>query len=196
MVSVGEGTYAEDWAKKNSIQHNIRKAPADVPIASGTCGDNATWALYVNGTLKIGGSGAMTNYADYYDAPWTDYRNKITTIEIGPEITAIGDRSFYGSSLTNVIFAENGKLTRIGQYAFYYQSKLAEIHLPESIEEIDFCAFARCTGLTSVYIPNGAKQISNGAFAKCDLTKLVVSVGEGTYAQSWAKKNDVTYTIH
>lgn len=42
---------------------------------SGTCGDNLTWTL-TDGTLTIGGSGAMADY-DYRTQPWYGYRESI-----------------------------------------------------------------------------------------------------------------------
>ena len=45
--------------------------------ASGACGENLTWELTDDGTLRIEGEGAMSSYSNG-SAPWYEYRNSIT----------------------------------------------------------------------------------------------------------------------
>lgn len=47
--------------------------------ASGSCGTDVKWA-YSNGTLKITGTGAMTDYSRWSAAPWYSYREQITKL--------------------------------------------------------------------------------------------------------------------
>ena len=66
------------------------KAEGEV-IASGTCGEEVTWTLDSDYKLVISGSGVIADYAWYDDTPWADYRTQITEIEIGDDITKIGN---------------------------------------------------------------------------------------------------------
>ncbi|MGM9616329.1 phosphodiester glycosidase family protein, partial [Butyricicoccus sp.] len=47
VLSVAEGSYAEDYAKANGIQYETRTV-GDKPVYSGTCGDNVNWELYAD----------------------------------------------------------------------------------------------------------------------------------------------------
>lgn len=80
-------------------------ASAAEEVASGECGDNATWSLDDSGKLTIGGSGDMYDYM-YWEpnigktqAPWQEYYDSIKTVEIAEGITKIGNYSFYAFEL-------------------------------------------------------------------------------------------------
>ena len=71
--------------------------------ASGSCGTDVKWA-YSNGTLKITGTGAMTDYSRWSAAPWYSYREQITKIVISEGITYIGNRAFISKSCEKIYF--------------------------------------------------------------------------------------------
>lgn len=105
--------------------------------ASGTCGENATWA-YSDGTLTISGYGDMTDYT-YGSAPWYDFADQITTAVIEPGITRIGARAFhYCSKLKTFVIPDS--VTAIGDYAFAYTG-LIGIVIPGSVTSIGAYAF-------------------------------------------------------
>ena len=75
---------------------------ASLLTIGGTCGSGVTWRMAdtdKNGsyeTLNIGGTGALTEYADG-NAPWySDFRTTITRVNIGDDITTIPANTFYG----------------------------------------------------------------------------------------------------
>ena len=106
----------------------VSAAAADAPT-SGTCGENLTWTLDGEGTLRIAGEGAMENYGKSGNAPWYKNRDSIKTVVI-----------------------EQG-VTRIGSYAFWLQyGNIARITIPDSVASIGNNAFTECTGLTDVSI--------------------------------------------
>ena len=95
-------------------------------------GKNGKLKWFVSqGVLGIYGVDEMTDFYVNYDdvsttAPWSNYRNKVTTIVI-----------------------ENG-VKSIGRFAFNAFSKLTEVYLPRSITKIGPNAFAKCDALKKV----------------------------------------------
>lgn len=94
-------------------------------IASGTCGENLTWA-FENGVLTIDGEGSMMDY-DADDVPWKNYRGDITSVVIKSGATTIGNSAFKGCN--NII----------------------NVTVPETVTSIGTNTFTNCTSLTDVY---------------------------------------------
>ena len=66
-------------------------------------------------------------------------------------------------------------VTKIGNEAFRYCSKLTSIEIPNSVTSIGNKAFYSCSGLTSIEIPNSVTSIGNDAFYDCDgLTSIEI----------------------
>ena len=103
------------------IYISAQNAFASECIASGTIKDNLTWELTdeeSGSVLTISGSGKMTSYTH---APWYEYRNSIKRVVI-----------------------EEG-VTNIGGAAFRSCKNLTSIIIPQTINEIDSCAFYNCS---------------------------------------------------
>lgn len=83
---------------------------------TGSCGEAAFWSLDDEGTLKVWGSGEMSDYSAN-TVPWKDCRSKIKNIIIGEGIT------------------------KIGSYAFSNCEKIETVSLPQSLEVITTRAF-------------------------------------------------------
>ncbi|MBR3613152.1 MAG: leucine-rich repeat protein [Bacteroidaceae bacterium] len=124
---------------------------------SGTCGEYATW-MYGGGILIICGTGDMANYSDTGDntAPWTEYREDITTVVIEDGVTSIGD------------------------YAFYNCTSLTSVTIPNSVTSIESRAFHYCSGLKSIYIPANVTSIGI-SFNYCSLKSIVVDEENSVY---------------
>ena len=121
---------------------------ADI-VASGTCGANLTWTLDSEGTLTISGTGAMTDYSNDSKAPWYSSRSSIKSVTIGNSVTSIGDYAFYFcSKLTSVTIPDS--VTSIGNYAFYSCDSLTRVTIGNSVTSIGDSAFRKCTGLTEI----------------------------------------------
>ena len=100
-------------------------------LASGSCGENVTWEYWTDGTLKILGEGAMTEFPAG-TAPWHHYtyRNFVKKVFIGKDVTSIGSYSFFElKNATEVVFEEGSKLESIGKGAFGHMG-ITSIELP------------------------------------------------------------------
>ena len=138
---------------------------------SGTCGDNAKW--YITGkTLVIYGSGDMYDYeAD--TAPWepnissgTSSGANITKIQIGDQITSIGDYAFCNSmAITDIQIGAGVK--RIGAYSCNLDL-IETLELPDGLKVIEDYAFAWCYSLEEVELPNSLEVLGAGSFYGCE----------------------------
>ncbi|MBR4224393.1 MAG: leucine-rich repeat domain-containing protein [Oscillospiraceae bacterium] len=153
---------------------------------SGNCGktdtDTVNWALTDedndgNYTLTISGSGAMADYEDSNNdrAPWYGSRLDITSLVIGENVTSIGNYAFYefmNSDLT-VTFADNCKLTTIGEGAFLH-ALFKELDIPDSVTSIGGSAFRSTSFATRIKLPNNEDftVINDRLFEDCSITEL------------------------
>ena len=192
VLSVAAGSYAEDYAKQYGIQYTTREVPV-LPLYSGSCGADAAWALYGDGRMVISGSGAMYDYASQMVTPWADYRHAITAIEIGAEITHIGNCAFKGTTAcTEIVFAEGSRLRTIGSQAFHYNSALTSVRLPDTVSVLKGSAFGYCARLRDVYIPDGMSSMTKNTFQQSP--NVVLSVAADSYAEDYAKQYGIPYT--
>ncbi len=189
VLSVGEDSYAKEFAEKNNIKYVERKP---VVVASGTCGEALTWELASDNVLTISGTGAMTNYAASKDVPWYAYRDVIAEVEIESGVTTLGDMAFYKcTALTKVTFEEDSKLKIVGGSAFNGCASLEEVVLPEGVTTVYGNAFAKAPALTSVYLPDTVKFISVLAFKGS--SNVVLDVEPASYAKEFAEDNNIKY---
>lgn len=147
---------------------------------SGSLGEGVEYSFNAtSGKLTVSGAGDMKDFAKGEDAPWYAYRGSIEKIEIGENITSIGDYAFYHCVALEKIEIAAKALTSIGKYAFWMCSLLEEIAFPETLTEIGEGAFAYCAALSSVSVSNLA-TLGASAFAGC--TALEVASFDGALA--------------
>ena len=93
---------------------------------------------------------------------------KLKSISIPATVTAIEDRAFENCRmLSSVAFAENGALTRIGNWAFYNNHELTNLVIPEGVTEVGHAAFYGCTYLAEMTLPSTVQEIADNGFALC-----------------------------
>ena len=172
---------------------------------TGTCGEALHWVLSEDGTLTISGTGAMTDYESYIDAPWYDSYDSIYSIVIEPGVTTVGNSAFAGyESVVSVTLPEG--LLSIGNDAFSGCVGIGEIALPQTLEQVGHYAFAWCESLQELILPDSLVSIGDHAFTGCaSLTTLqigpkVSTIGTGAFSRctglSWiavAEENE-TFT--
>jgi hypothetical protein len=92
----------------------------------------------------------------------------------GYPVTGIGDWAFlFNTNLANVTIPNS--VTNIGDYAFYFCASLTNVTIPTSVTRIANGTFCDCTGLLSVTIPSSVTNIGDDAFAWCySLTNVTI----------------------
>lgn len=104
----------------------------------------------------------------------------IPSIHKGINVIQIGEKAFYkNTKITSVIMPNTIKI--IGDQAFWGCQSIQEIVLPESVEIIGERAFAYCTKLQSISLSTSLKEINMWAFEYC--TSLKTINFNGTIAQ-------------
>ncbi len=176
--------------------------------------DDFKWILDDDGVLTISGSGDMPYYDLLKDdVPWKEKRASITKIVVKDGITSIGDCSFmFCDSLNEVELSDS--ITNIGEYAFASCGNLSSITMPKSVVIIEKSAFSNCKALTDITIPDSVIDIEDESFILCtNLTVVKISenvtrIGKmafsgcdnltiyspsGSYAEQYAKENDIPF---
>ena len=156
-------------------------------IASGDCGENLKWYLTEDGTLTISGEGEMADY-EAEKAPWYEYKDAVTSLVLGKDITSIGDFAFYGmDSITGRLVIPNNVKT-IGTHSFNGCKSFTALTLGNSVETIEEGAFLNCEGfLGSLIIPDSVKTIGKNVFYACrgfialNLGSGVETIGEAAF---------------
>ena len=106
--------------------------------------------------------------------------------------------------------------TVISEGAFQGNTTIREIILPDSLKEIQANAFENCGNLERVVLPEGVVAIGDGAFQNCPnlqevvIPKTVTQIGtdafkgcpnliifgeEGSFAQTYAEENGISFTV-
>ncbi len=199
------------YFKKNTTSDAVREVNATLVsvstdnglsvIASGKCGENATFELYSDGNMKISGTGAV-KLSDV-DTKVLDYsaKLKIKKIEIEEGITELAEDCFKGFTGSFNKVALPSTLTTIGKKAFYDCRVLEEIDIPDSVTSIGEMAFnMNNTVLTTIKVPAGVTEITDNQFASCyQLRKIIIgenvtSIGKMAFNSASRTKDVYIYS--
>ena len=106
----------------------------------------------------------------------------------GKPVTVIDPVAFYNNSaVTSVTIPDS--VTVIPDYAFGFCSQLTNISIPNSVTFIGFSAFNSCTSLKSITLPSSLSTIQSYAFYNCGNLKTiripvsVTSIGNLAFAR-------------
>ncbi len=116
---------------------------------TGSVGENVSY-VYDTDTkvLTLTGTGAMTDYTMSGAGRSPFYQN--TTIR---------------NNCVKIVVGEG--ITHVGNYIFFYLTKVTEAVLPSTIESIGMGAFQTCSLMTVCDIPSGVTEIGEAAFNSC-----------------------------
>ena len=138
-----------------------------------------------------------------FEAPTTPASNEIWYTATAKVEPTWDDATMFGANaISNVFDAEtqkgiitfDGKVTMIGDEAFYQCTKLTSVTIPDSVTTIGHSAFSSCSSLTSVTIPNSVTTIGDGAFRDCTslssvtIPDSVTTIGDGAFRECTSLK--------
>lgn len=163
------GTAAAMGVKIDNIPFNVLANPFQAVMtqgvaaielgSSGSCGDNATYELSMDGTLTISGTGAITEGLGGKFA----FNNNIKQVIINEGITEVGANAFQGcSNLKEVKLPES--LKTLNGYSFGICGQLTEIYIPSGVEALDSMSFTQCSNLVKIQGMENVTHITKGAF--------------------------------
>ena len=159
-----EGTVCEDCG---AILETTKLSFSEPVLASGTFGDNLKWKI-TGQTLTITGSGEMMNLDEYQEAPWYEYWDIISHVNLPEGLLSIGDGAFSGCCyLADPVIP--GSVRTIGEGAFYNCSAIMKLTIPEGVTSIADGAFYSCHLLGEVSIPDSVSRIGYKVFGDTDL---------------------------
>ena len=169
----------------------VDTAYAAAALASGKCGDSATWTLDNTGTLTISGTGATYNYDMDDDgnsaAPWcTKARiQRVNKVVVNSGITELGYSMFSNCTQLTSVSLPSG-LKRIGSCLFLGCTRLSAITIPSSVTTIESNAFTHCDSITAITLPGGLRTMGDAVCSQmAKLTTATVSGGV-TYLSNYA----------
>lgn len=131
-------------------------------IDSGSCGANAFWRLYSDGTLEIYGTGTMES------TPWLEYgyEKQIVRLNISEGITSIMEYCVSGAeNLVSAILPDS--ITVINLNGFRNCRNLILEHLPAGLNRLEYCAFYGCNSIAITKMPVGLVYVGDYQFREC-----------------------------
>ena len=194
---------ASSTVASSTTASSLSQNAADL-IDSGSCGKNATWELYKDGTLYIKGTGAVQDYNWNYNettkivttgAPWHDSHSaSVKKLVVEDGITSIGNDAFSDcESLVSAELAEG--ITSIGDGAFTGCYDLEKINIPNSVTSIGYHAFDSCWTLPSLELPSGLSKLESSAVSFTAFKELTVPHGVKVVDSYLATYNDNLTTV-
>ena len=101
---------------------------------------------------------------------------------------------YYCTSLEEIIVPQN--VTSIGRSAFQGCHVLKLVVLPDGLKTIPARLFSYCSSLESVVIPEGITNTYDEAYTFLDCPLLKLQVKKGSYAEAFAKENNIPYQLY
>ncbi len=159
---------------------------ADI-LAQGKCGDNLTWTLTAapDSTLTISGYGDMDDFTEAEPAPWNGMA--ISRVEIGANVTSIGQMAFAGCADLMAFQVKEGSETFMVKDSVLYSKDgrtivaypaakpATEFRTSTDVTTIAPYAFANATNLTALELAASVNKIGEGAFSGCVNLATIVS---------------------
>ena len=160
----------------------------------GSFGKGLSWEFsYYGGRLTIFGNGAMPDYdaENLSHRPWDHLIDKVESIYITQDITAIGKNAFSGfTSAKTLTFNDYTVVKTIGDRAFA-GCGFTSLELPESVTTIGESAFQGCNKISgSITIPSKVTSVGKAAFSNCGFERVycyaeLTSISDNMYTNCY-----------
>lgn len=212
-VDWGDGT-AHDTLTGTSVT-SVKWTPTHEYAAPG----DYVISLTVDGEMGFSGSSSsnqgscILRHSSAGDNRNYTYRSAIECVQIGRNVTSLGNHAFnyccnlnsivipdgvtsINNSLFNNCFSLNSVVipdgaTSIDYQAFYNCYSLNNVVIPDSVASVGGQAFNNCSSLGNVVIPYSVTSIDSGAFGGCNrLSNIVIpysvtSIGNSAFANCY-----------
>ena len=134
-------------------------------ISNQICGTNCHYSVYSSSPcqLVIYGEGEMGSI--YSIDNWDQNIADVTNVIIHYGITTIPDSAFLDKKVQNIYLPETMK--DLGFNSFKRCTSLTTIILPSSVTEVDNSCFESCTSLTTIYIESDDIMLYGKSFYNC-----------------------------
>ena len=160
----------------------------------GSFGKGLSWEFsYYGGRLTIFGNGAMPDYdaENLSHRPWDHLIDKVESIYITQDITAIGKNAFAGCTSAKKLEFNNYTVVKtIGDRAFA-GCGFTSLELPESITTIGESAFQGCNKISGSFtIPSKVTSVGKAAFSNCGFERVycyaeLTSISDNMYTNCY-----------
>ena len=180
-IDLNKVTYIGKAAFSNSKLKEIEKLEKVTYI-----GDYAFSGTYIN-DITLGNNLTSINNGVFSNT------RRLHTLYIPNNIKTIGQSSFYGSTIRNIIFTDDSKLEIIGKNAFE-ASAIDSINLPDSLIRIEERAFTKSLlkeiniSLNSNLVFIGEKAFADTLITKINLPKKLITVNDFAFENSDLKE--------
>jgi len=129
------------------------------------------------------------NVIDENTVELISYEGNKDTVDIpesiaGKNVISIHEAAFYYQ--TNIMTVDIPEhIKTIGESAFQYCFNLKEVKIPDGVSKIERYAFFECSALTDVYTPQSVNSIGENCFKGCN--NLTISGHKNSFAETFAK---------
>lgn len=114
----------------------------------------------------------------------------LTKVIMSDDVKRIDSMAFDGCNrLKETTFSK--RLQEICDLAFAGCFSLEQITLPDGLEKIGKMAFVDCAKLADIHIPASVMDIASDAFCNCP--EVVIHSSTGSYAEQFAKENNIKF---
>ena len=155
--------------------------------AAPMCGDHLFWEVK-DDKLIITGYGDMWNW-DWKDhAPWHEYKDDITSVQLPDGLTSIGDYAFSNFDMESIDIPAG--VMSIGEAAFSFCVYLVSIDLPAGLTSIGGggSAFYYCDALSSINVPEENEHF-------CDIDGVLFNKQKTVLVKYPAHREGDSYTV-
>ena len=193
---VKDGSTNYDWIYTGKPTDDDPIGPVDDPIEN-----DFAYGVTEDNTIKIKkytGNGGDVVIPDTIDGKSVTAIDEsafegctgLTSINIPDSVTRIGGAAFEGCKNLTSVTIGNSVISIAGR-VFTDCTSLTNINIPESMTYIGFLVFFHCTSLKIITIPDSVTSIGRNAFSGC--TDLTIYGKKGSYAETYANKNDIPF---